>query len=53
MSSFEEDMGHIVSLRWNQMGNSLLSCGSEKVAVWDINTAGSRQEFNFHTGITL
>ena len=46
-------MGHIVSLRWNQMGNSLLSCGSEKVAVWDINTAGSRQEFNFHTGITL
>lgn len=46
-------MGHIVSLQWNQMGNSLLSCGSDKVVVWDINTVGSRQEFSFHSGITL
>lgn len=51
VSSFAENMGHIVSLRWNQMGDSLLSCGSEKVLVWDMNTVGSRQEFNFHSGI--
>ncbi|XP_034676329.1 WD40 repeat-containing protein HOS15-like isoform X1 [Vitis riparia] len=53
VASFEEDMGHIVSLQWNQMGNSLLSCGSDKVIVWDINTVGSRQEFSFHSARIL
>ncbi|WKA09884.1 hypothetical protein VitviT2T_027495 [Vitis vinifera] len=53
VASFEEDMGHIVSLQWNQMGNSLLSCGSDKVVVWDINTVGSRQEFSFHSARIL
>ena len=46
--------GTIMSLKWNEKGNYLLSGSIDTTAViWNVKSGESKQQFGFHSGVLL
>eukprot|EP00300_Choanocystis_sp_HF-7_P019634 c20392_g4_i3.p1 GENE.c20392_g4_i3~~c20392_g4_i3.p1 ORF type:complete len:426 (-),score=79.74 c20392_g4_i3:227-1354(-) len=52
--ALNEHSGPVFSLKWNAVGDLLLSCSADKTAIiWDANTGFVKQKFTFHKAPTL